>query len=267
MLEVQTTINYDLFKKLEGNRTVTQKRIESIKQSILKVGYLHSPILVNEKYEIIDGQGRFEALKSLKLPIEYIMQSEIGIKECISMNIHQSNWNVIDYIKSYAEKNVQSFIYIDEIMKKYNITNTSIISVSLFGTNRFNTKDIRNGTIEITEEQYNSAINRLEYFKEIVYSYKQLPRINLLLQGLLFCTFIKEVDLNKLKNKVLDILLLEKLPPIPTMDDVMQFLEEVYNKNNRSTIVYIYTEYRKMQIEKIIHRKKVNDIAFKYISE
>ena len=73
--------------------------------------------------------------------------------------------------------------------------------------------------------------------------------------------------MNRLKYKVLDILLLEKLPPIPTMDDVMQFLEELYNKNNKSSIVYIYTEYRKMQIEKIIHRKKVNDIAFRYISE
>ena len=181
MLEVQTTINYDLFKKLDGNRTVTQKRIESIKQSILKVGYLHSPILVNENYEIIDGQGRFEALKSLKLPIEYIMQNNIGIKECISMNIHQSNWSINDYIKSYAEKNVKSFVYIDEIMKRYNIINTSIISVSIFGTNRFNTKDIKNGTIEITEEQFSSAVNRLEYFKDIMYSYKKLPRINFVL--------------------------------------------------------------------------------------
>ena len=121
MKEIKVTNEYDKFKKLKGNRAVTEKRKEKIKNSILKVGYITSPILVNDKYEIIDGQGRFEALKELQLPIEYIIQDNIGITECVAMNIHQTNWSLLDYIQSYADKGIQSYQYIVDLMKEFNI--------------------------------------------------------------------------------------------------------------------------------------------------
>ena len=59
--------DYSQFKYLGGNRDIThsKKLLESITQN----GYFNVPILVNENMEIIDGQGRFEALKMLGLPI------------------------------------------------------------------------------------------------------------------------------------------------------------------------------------------------------
>ena len=54
MKEIKVTNEYEKFKKLKGNRAVTEKRKEKIKKSILKVGYITSPILVNDEFEIID---------------------------------------------------------------------------------------------------------------------------------------------------------------------------------------------------------------------
>lgn len=63
--KVYQTTNYDKFCFLEDNRAVKQSRVKKIKDSIDDVGYLYQPVLVNEQYQIIDGQGRFNACKEM----------------------------------------------------------------------------------------------------------------------------------------------------------------------------------------------------------
>ena len=43
---------------IQGNRITSVGRINKIKRSIMQVGYITSPILVNENMEIIDGQRK-----------------------------------------------------------------------------------------------------------------------------------------------------------------------------------------------------------------
>ena len=49
------------FRMLLNNRQVTESRVKAIMKSIRDNGYLISPIITNEKFEIIDGQGRYTA--------------------------------------------------------------------------------------------------------------------------------------------------------------------------------------------------------------
>ena len=37
-------------------------------KNITDYGHIFNPIVVNESYQIIDGQGRFEALRAMDLP-------------------------------------------------------------------------------------------------------------------------------------------------------------------------------------------------------
>lgn len=247
--KINVTQDYSLFKRLEGNRGVTRNRAQKIKKSIQKVGYITSPILVNEKMEIIDGQGRFEALKDLGLPIEYIQQENLGIRECVAMNVIQSNWNLKDYILSYAEKGVQSYIYIKNIMDKYKIDNISIIATVTSAISRYNTKLTQSGLLEITEEQYLNALKKLDYFNELNDKYRDVKRFRYLFQAILYCTELSCVDWEKLKNRCIEVFEYGKIPPIPAIDEAIQFIEEIYNYNNKKEHVYIYTEYRKL-IEK-----------------
>ena len=60
---IYCTKNYEIFKRLYGNREVLAQRKRTIKNSILEIGYISNPIVVNENMEIIDAQGRFESLK------------------------------------------------------------------------------------------------------------------------------------------------------------------------------------------------------------
>lgn len=270
MKEIKTTNNYEMFKKLEGNRITDDRRVEKIKKSILKVGYITSPILVNENMEIIDGQGRFEALKQLQLPVEYIVQNSIGIKECVAMNVHQTNWSTVDYINSYADRGVQSFVYVRNLMEMFKIHNVSIIAVATLGVGKFLDNCIHEGSLKITQEQYENAVKKLEFFGDILKGYNDIKRVNLFYKGLLYCTEIDGIDLNRLKEKSIDVLERGKLPPIPTIEEVMQFIEEIYNKNSKKPTLYIYTEYRKQVEER--HAKAFRELnerkrMYKYLAE
>lgn len=270
MKEIKVTNNYEIFKRLDGNRSTDNKRVEKIKKSILKVGYITSPILVNENMEIIDGQGRFEALKQLQLPIEYIVQNNIGIKECVAMNVYQTNWKVADYINSYADRGVESYVYIRNLMEQFNIPNISIIAVATLGVSVFNGDLLRAGLLEITQEQYDKAKKKLEFFKEILEGYNDISRINLFVKGLLYCTEIEGIDLNRLKEKSLETLEYGKLPPIPSIEETIQFIEEIYNKNSKRPTLYIYTEYRKQVEERLAKSfRKLNERKrmYKYLGE
>lgn len=266
MKEVLVTNKYEMFKKLDGNRITDERRINKIKESIKKVGYITSPILVNEQMEIIDGQGRFEALKQMQLPVEYIVQEGVGIKECVAMNVHQTNWTIKDYIDSYADRGVQSYIYIRDLMERFKINNISIIAVATHNQSRYVPELVQEGSIVVTEEQYKKAVEKLEYVSEIRERFN-LPRLNLFIKGILFCMEIEEIDLKRLKEKCIEVLEYGKLPPIPTIEEVMMFIEEIYNKNSKRPTLYIYTEYRK-QVEERMSRqaKKLNEIYRMYKS-
>ena len=64
--QVQTTSNYSLFTSLEGNRNVNKLHVKRLKESMQKK-YLFTVIIVNEKYQIIDGQHRFTACKGIRV--------------------------------------------------------------------------------------------------------------------------------------------------------------------------------------------------------
>lgn len=116
-IKVYETKKYEIFKKLEGNRDVYSAK--KIKDSIEEVGYIPSPICVNENMEVIDGQNRLEALKSLDMPVHYYIVKGIGIEEARQMNIGRKNWTFIDYIRSYADTGDEDYAYFVEMLDKH----------------------------------------------------------------------------------------------------------------------------------------------------
>ena len=245
--EIYVTEDYSLFKRLQGNRDVDIKRIQKIKKSINEVGYITSPILVNENYEIIDGQGRFEALKDLGMPIEYIVQPGIGIKECVSMNVYQTNWTQYDYIKTFAEKGYTSYIYFQTLMIKFPlITSLDVFIVALFKKERLYIDEIASGGLIITEEMYHNAYERLSSVYPLIIKSPKTRRILTLIKGIVYCSWLSGIDMDKLIEKAGEVIELNQIPPMSTMSQIMQFMEEIYNRNTKaSNKSYIYTEYRK----------------------
>lgn len=227
----------------------------------MDVGYITSPILVNENYEIIDGQGRFEALKELDMPVEYIVQDGLGIKECVSMNINQTNWTANDYIMTYAKRGVESYLYFYKLQTEFPlITALEVFTAALFNKDKLYIDEIAGGGLSISLERYEQARAKLEKIYPIVLNNPKANRVSQLCKGLVYCFNIKDIDMDRMTEKVDDVLQTNKVPPFASTPQVMQYLEDLYNENKRGGNLYLYTEYRKNQelrhMKKKIEKKK-----------
>ena len=83
--QVHTTEDYFMFKPIDGNRNKNLLHINRLKKSMAE-NYLFTVIIVNEKYEIIDGQHRFHVIEELKLPLNYIVCKGYALEEVHILN-------------------------------------------------------------------------------------------------------------------------------------------------------------------------------------
>lgn len=107
--QVHTTTDYFLFKSIEGNRNKNLLHINRLKDSMTEK-YLFTVIIVNENYEIIDGQHRFEVIKELNLPMHYIICDGYGLNEVHLLNQNSKNWNSDDYLEAYCNLNYPHYL-------------------------------------------------------------------------------------------------------------------------------------------------------------
>lgn len=113
--QVQTSSDYAKFKTLIGNRKPNELHIKRLISSF-KERYLFSPILVNEKMQIIDGQHRFLSAKELNLPINYLVVEGYGLEEVQILNTNSANWKKEDYLKAYCDLGIEPYLQMRQFM-------------------------------------------------------------------------------------------------------------------------------------------------------
>lgn len=136
--QVNSTTDYSKFKTLNGNRQVNLLHIRRLRESFKKA-YLLTPIVVNQDYEIIDGQHRFEAAKELQLPINFIICNNYSLKEVQLLNTNMKNWKKEDYLNAYCDLEHPAYLLFREFMNKFpdfGISSSEVIlTENLSGTN------------------------------------------------------------------------------------------------------------------------------------
>lgn len=120
------TYNYSKFRRLDANRQVTSTRAKAIQNSIAEKD-LQIPIAVNEKYEIWDGQGRYESRKNLGLPIIYYVVEGADIKDCRKVNSVNQPWTIQDYLYSFVSEGKEDYVRLDNLMEELGMTNINRI--------------------------------------------------------------------------------------------------------------------------------------------
>lgn len=243
-IKIYVTRDYDRFSRLDGNRSIKDGRVKKILESMSEIGYLPVPGIVNELYQIIDGQGRLEACKKNNEPFYYIIIPGLGISECISMNINQMNWNTNDYIDSYAERGYQSYVYLKDLLSQFKRHFKQIPVIYAATGSPCENEAIKKGTLDITYEQYNKAKQQLS---ELLYYKKYIEpiggRSEYYYVAILYCFNKKEINNKKLLTK------LEKyqtnLHTVGQIKEAMSVIEDIYNYRSLSEEkIYIQTIYR-----------------------
>ena len=115
---VYETKDYEKFGKLPGNREVSRVNITRMMRS-LESKDLNTPIIVNDKFQIVDGQRRFEARKNLEKPIRYIIADEYDLPEVHILNSDTIKWSPRDYAQGYVARGVSNYVRYEQFQKKY----------------------------------------------------------------------------------------------------------------------------------------------------
>lgn len=116
--QVNQTNDYNLFKSLKGNRNVNKLHVQRLKESF-KSDYLMSPIIVNQRYEIIDGQHRFNAARDLSLPINFIICNDYSLDEVKILNTNMKNWRKEDYLNAFCDLKHPEYLKFRNFMRQF----------------------------------------------------------------------------------------------------------------------------------------------------
>ena len=98
--EVLVTTDYDKFKFMEGNRNINLGHLARVKKSLLKK-QLEIPVIINENWEIFEGQHRVQACKEEGLPVYFMIVKGLTLEDAIAVNTVSKKWNAEDYFQHY----------------------------------------------------------------------------------------------------------------------------------------------------------------------
>lgn len=241
-IKVYKTFDYDSFKRIDGNRGIDQKRVSSIRDSYSKIGVIPSPVIVNEKYEIIDGQGRVAAAKESGEPVYFIIVDGIGIDECILMNISARPWKTSDYIHSFAERGYKSYIILERLISENREFNLGTI---LMGATRIPSISndpplVRDGSLVITEEDVKIANNLFSYWKR--FDSEVVGKSNNFFRAVYIVTQDDLVDNERLVEKVNKYGIGKAA--LTKTEDFVEALEIAYNTRSRKQYVSMMSIFR-----------------------
>ena len=241
---VYSTNDYEMFKTLDGNRTVNKLQVSRLKESFKKA-YLLSPILINQQNQIIDGQHRFEAAKALGLPVNYIICNDYGLKEIQILNANMKNWSKEDYLHSYCDLKKPEYLKFRNFMRRFNEFGIATCEIMLIdrsqGKNgtiegiRCRTRYFEEGELEIPDYEHSCEI--AERIMQIKPYYKGFNK-PIFVRAM--CSVFKVVDYN---HKVF----LQRLNSQPkalqqcaTVAQYRLMIEDIYNYRSREKVSLRY---------------------------
>ena len=198
---IMVTENYDMFKKIGGNRKLNKANYAKIVKS-MKEEQLIIPIVVNEKYEIIDGQHRYQACKDLGKPVYFYMVRGYGLDQVKRANIASSNWKKENYLDMFVAENNEVYKEFEEIKERYDLNISNLLKIFAIVQEKQSARvgyEFENGTFTLDGKmevlRFLTALEDFNFFK----FYKS----NNFLIAFTRLYFKSEYDHDKMKTKLI----------------------------------------------------------------
>lgn len=244
--DIFETRDYDMFKTADYNRQVSTQRAKKIIGSIKQNGYILNPICVNEHFEVIDGQGRLEALRALNLPVHYYIEPGAGKKECIALNSYNTLWTIYDYVCSYASSGNENYIRFKTLCDTFTSLGADTVYFVATGTVSAQHKIIKEGRLIISQEQYENAMKGCTALLEFAPGVSNIKgNQKKVYQAIYFALGCDGVDESKLKERIN--YKYNMAPAIANLDQALKALSDIYNFRSKTDPIYLEVEYDKFQ--------------------
>jgi hypothetical protein len=126
---IYSSTDYGKFQFTNGQRNIRERHLANLVQSLEEYPELSPslPILVNDKFDIIDGQHRYEASKTLERPVYYIQSANTNIDSARQINSSQVGWKLRDYLDSYVATGHDQYVEVAKLTQEYPVSLTVLL--------------------------------------------------------------------------------------------------------------------------------------------
>lgn len=230
-MKLQKTSDYKKFKYLPWNRDIDATKLKELtKKMSLNNLSKDLPILVNKKFQVLDGQHRLEVCKKLKLPVWYRVADKVTINDIAFMQTN-AKWRPMDYVKFWKVKENRNFILFEKFLIKYNLPVNTAMEVC--GYRRRSKELIDGGQLKFGEATFQKNCHLMDRILHISRGFKYWNHRSFLRAISMIMAF-KEYDHDRMMNKVAFI-------PFSRRGDTMsnvEMIEEVYNYKSQIKIYF-----------------------------
>ena len=168
--------NYSKFTFLPANRPIKEPRIDRLIGLLNQPRGQLDPVIINEHWEVIEGQHRVKACKALNIPVMCVMSQGAKLDDCIVMNNTQDRWSFHDYLHSHghdSRPNCEEYQKIKTFLDEYQL-NTTVATWLLSGNkDDYGKSDFQSGKFKVKSLSY--AESQGAYFNKIKSFNSKLP--------------------------------------------------------------------------------------------
>ena len=230
--EVLETSDLSKFSFFKENRDVKPSKLKQIRSRMKSHGWEKgSFLLVNEHFQVIDGQHRLTVARELGVSVQYIIVQGGDMSTVCQRNSGGNKWNIIDHLGSFVKSDKTHYVLLDRFMKNFPdfrptecmmlVKNSSSSSTrDVFESGNFETKDMKvayqwGRDLMSLKRYFPDGYNKAIFVRAMVRVF-QKPHFN-------FSEFLHRVDLRP-----------SMLHMCGTVEQYLEMIEVVYNYRRRT---------------------------------
>jgi len=145
---IYETKDYKMFQIIPSNRQLYPNTL--LEKNILKTNKLRfNPMIVNQHYEIIDGQHRLDVAERNNLPIYFVIDNDSKIDDMMMIQAAKG-WISKDYVHYFATRGYPVYQFMQAIVEEYKISITTFIRQFCSGGGCRRDKIFKSGEITLS---------------------------------------------------------------------------------------------------------------------
>jgi len=241
---IKQTKDYDIFVFRPDNREkIDQGHVRRLIQSIQARNLLEMrPINVNEHMEILDGQHRLLAAKSLGVDIYYKIEKQLDINSMLHLNINKS-WTTLDYLNFFCLHGNENYLNVKRFMKKHNLSLKVALNI-IIGNSKTLYALFKQGKLILKEEDVEMELDvcwdSINYIKKMN-GYSVYTESSRFWRALLKLVRHPDFDEYKWKNNMQK--MISHFSPKISTNEFLKMMQTVYNWRNPSKIDLFEEEF------------------------
>lgn len=222
---IQETSDYSLFKFLPHNRPVVHSHVMRLAASMAERPHLRParPVLVNEKYEVIDGQHRLKGSELNEQTVFFMVVPGLTIDDARLLNALQRTWGLLDYAYSYASSKVPAYVQFVKTYEARELPPSVIVEYMMINPRRRH--QFRVGEMEKVDQTALDA--KLDELEDVLQIFPSAATPYVISVAFLTMLKTKGYSHERLLKQLGD----SKLQAQPDRASYIRELERVYNAN------------------------------------